>query len=235
MTKGRRMKKKNIFTLIELLVVIAIIAILASMLLPALNKAREKAKIIKCVGNAKQIGVMTTLYMNDYDSYIPFGKADSGTWGGYCTTITPAWYCLVAPYAQIRVANFYRLGNAPSFRVEESIFKCPSQLLPNDTTLSAVGFAPNIRIANAAPSAGSLQWAKIQHIKNPSQKAWLKDTLKDAPMYYNPYQNATAVVTRHGGINNIVLFDMHVAKLTTAETVLYKDSAGKYFDPYDKL
>ena len=229
------MKKKTIFTLIELLVVIAIIAILASMLLPALNKAREKAKIISCAANAKQIGVMTTLYMDDYTSYIPFGKASSGTYQGYCTVNNPAWYCLLAPYVKIRVASFYRLGYAPTFRVEESIFKCPSQLPPNDLNYSSIGYAPSIRIANMAPSSDNLQWAKVQHVKNPSQKVWLKDTLKDSPIYYNPYQNVTSVVTRHGGINNILLFDMHVDKLTTSEAVLYKDSAGKYFDPYDKL
>jgi prepilin-type N-terminal cleavage/methylation domain-containing protein/prepilin-type processing-associated H-X9-DG protein len=103
------MKKQSIFTLIELLVVIAIIAILAAMLLPALNKAREKAKNISCLNRLKQLSNSFFLYIDDNGGYFPHC--------GNTSSNIPIWDTLVMPYC----SNGRNIGNKSA-----EIFSCPS-------------------------------------------------------------------------------------------------------------
>ncbi len=75
---------KKCFTLIELLVVIAIIAILAAMLMPALQQARERGRSASCLNQMKQIGSATMMYTNDFKNYYPYADGQSGrTWDNW--------------------------------------------------------------------------------------------------------------------------------------------------------
>ena len=112
--RGRNARSARGFTLIELLVVIAIIAILAAMLLPALGKAKEKAKRIQCLSNCKQIGLATMSYMHDSNDCFPFG---SRVTSGASVADPTGWPLLVLQY----------MTAAANTNGQPGVYLCPSE------------------------------------------------------------------------------------------------------------
>lgn len=114
------------FTLIELLVVLGIIGILAALLLPALSRAKERARSIKCVNNLKQIGLGITYYVDDYEYYPPGRQAGVTQWDLWVGTYLGGTADPLTPEARTQ------------------LFMCPSATRRNTGTVLNYSANPNV-------------------------------------------------------------------------------------------
>ena len=207
----KRKSNRNLlnFTLIELLIVIAIIAILAGMLLPALNAAREKARGIACASKLKQMGVVFQNYKDDFKGYLPPARmvwGNSGTSTGWPYTVYKNNYVTnLNLYLCPSVNNFYTKNILSGNNLNLIDYGANAYLIykPYDPDNTAPYFPP----------------ARDGEVSQPSKTILMTETkVKNvAPKEYGnsqlwPSERDDLPRVSHRGVINVLWFDAHVTQ-----------------------
>ena len=195
-------QRKQIFTLVELLVVIAIIAILASMLLPALNKARQKARMIECANNLKQFSTAYAMYIGAYDGYIPPQKVPGNIfWFDYLNMNK------LLPFDVNR--NYDKRFPSLFAAAMQSILHCKQQAIVSDYYYA--GYGQNQYLSDGK-TIQQTSFARVEKIRYPSQKFLLTEADNTNPDYSNSY--ATVGMRHPQTKSNALYVDGHVSAIT---------------------
>ncbi len=224
--RNQKSRKSLPFTLIELLVVIAIIAILAGMLLPALGKARDKAKAIKCLSNLKSCTSMLGMYADDYNGIFPT----------YYTYISPINGTTAYSWADsLATAGYLTSGNT----LNPEVIGCPSMPASRRSGDTINGYLQKIYGINASAEvsktmykpaistgtiAGGNCFFNIKNVTQPSNAIVLSDSIyktvspNDFQMYrLDRASNDLSPHFRHAKKVNLSFVDGHAADKSVGE------------------
>lgn len=212
-------RRQRGFTLIELLVVIAIIAILASLLLPALSSAKEQAQRTRCANNNKQLGLATQMYVGDNNDYLPHPNWNPPKVRGwlYDATATANGFApdlAIAPYNMFP-NRAYETGLLWNYVKQREIYQCPLEKT-NTTSFKTRINKMSTYIQNGAIcgySVSSTASYRLSNFRGDAFMMWEPDetsttTYRDAAAYPSGDQD---LGKRHGRKGGIVLgFGGHV-------------------------
>lgn len=242
-------RHRKIFTLVELLIVIAIIAILSSLLLPALNHAKDMAKGIACIGNLKQIGFAQAGYSDDSGDWILLSSASRADKLSWFYTLSGTYS---TPFSQNYGVSFVK-ADYYHF-VTTGTFACPSEQIPfggsyNDSppAFQFLHYGVNTNVCGGY-SAGVIinQPYKINVIKDASLAVFAADTNHRAgvqisslylpayrhgsrdPRVVNVWQDAYATYPTNSfkGSTNVLYFDGHATARKIMELYSQPDESG---------
>ena len=217
--------KPQNFTLIELLVVIAIIAILAAMLLPALNSAREQGKSIQCSGNLKQIGSALLNYADDFNAQIPYGSQAYK----YATTGGGAfrpWFELLGKFGPYSMVDYgVKIGTLSNVNAVAGYTRnilCPSQ---TRTDFDPADYTANRWLignkSDENQTTASYKHHTLKKLRQPTMVVMVSDNGDKAVATISEIVNSasnTNMRFNHIKNTNIVYADGHVGRKTMTET-----------------
>ena len=218
------------FTLIELLVVIAIIAILAAMLLPALQQARERGKYSSCANNLKNCGMFANSYAEDNKDHASFAWEQNGSGTGYGPQSSGAWFTMLAPYAGYYRNTHLAISKVPGAMQRDDkpgVFSCNSAPYVTKDRGAKIDFSISInargqvdRILSSGKNYRQLLWSRI---KNPTRCAWVLDVRQKSPdsslyINLNSMESFTSCNWGHfaGKSAQVSHVDGHVGSYTSA-------------------